>query len=46
MEESIRNVLISSPPNRFGFEDITGLQWIENDFAEDIARAKREILPN
>lgn len=46
MEESIRNVLISSPPNRFGFEDITGLPWIEIDFAEDIARAKREILPN
>ena len=46
MEESIRNVLISSSPSRFGFENITGLPWIEIDFAEDVVRAKSEILPN
>lgn len=46
MEESIRNVLTSSEPNRFGFEDITGLPWIEIDFAEDIDRAKRVVIPS
>jgi choline kinase len=29
----------------FGFEDITGLPWIEIDFADDVLRARSEILP-
>ncbi len=29
----------------FGYEDITGLPWIEVDFEEDARRAEREILP-
>ncbi|HIM45156.1 MAG TPA: phosphocholine cytidylyltransferase family protein, partial [Alphaproteobacteria bacterium] len=37
--------LLASPGERFGFEDITGLPWIEIDFAEDMARAENEILP-
>ena len=45
MEEAIRNVLLASTKGRFGFEDITGLPWIEIDFAEDIVRAKNDILP-
>lgn len=45
MEGAIRDVLLASPGDRFAFEDITGLPWIEIDFAEDIARAEREILP-
>lgn len=45
MEEAIRDVLLTSPPGRFGYEDITGLPWIEIDFAEDMARAENEILP-
>ena len=45
MEEAIRDVLLASPGERFGFEDITGLPWIEIDFAEDMARAENEILP-
>ena len=45
MEEAIRDVLLASPPGRIGFEDITGLPWIEIDFAEDMARAENEILP-
>ena len=45
MEEAIRDVLLASPQDRFGFEDITGLPWIEIDFAEDMARAENEILP-
>ncbi|MDA0229575.1 MAG: phosphocholine cytidylyltransferase family protein [Proteobacteria bacterium] len=45
MEEAIRDVLLVSPKGRFGFEDITGLPWIEIDFAADLARAENEILP-
>ena len=45
MEEAIRDVLLTSSPGRFGFEDITGLPWIEIDFAEDIIRAHKQILP-
>ena len=45
MEEAIRDVLLASPPGRFGYEDVTGLPWIEIDFAEDMARAADKILP-
>ena len=44
-EETIRDVLLTSPRGKFAFEDITGLPWIEIDFAEDVERAKTEILP-
>ena len=44
-EESIRDVLIASPKGRFGYEDVTGLAWIEIDFPEDVNRATEEILP-
>ena len=44
-EETIRDVLLTSPRGMFGFEDITGLPWIEIDFAADVARAETEILP-
>ena len=43
-EECIRDLLLLDPDN-FGFEDITGLEWIEIDFPEDISRANTEILP-
>ncbi|NIM68951.1 MAG: NTP transferase domain-containing protein [Xanthomonadales bacterium] len=43
-EEALRDVLLSMP-GRFGFEDITGLPWVEVDFAEDVERAEREVLP-
>ncbi|MDP6818646.1 MAG: phosphocholine cytidylyltransferase family protein [Alphaproteobacteria bacterium] len=45
MEEAIREVLLASARDRFGFVDITGLPWIEIDFAADMARAASEILP-
>jgi choline kinase len=41
-EEPIRDMIIASAPNRFGFEDISGLPWTEIDFPEDIAKA---LLP-
>ncbi|MBM3487592.1 MAG: phosphocholine cytidylyltransferase family protein [Alphaproteobacteria bacterium] len=43
-EEAIRTVALTAAP-RFGWEDVTGLRWIEIDFPEDVVRAEREILP-
>ena len=42
-EEALRNVLLAQP-ERFGFEDVSGLPWIEIDFPEDVERAGGEIL--
>ncbi len=44
-EETIRDVLLTSPRGTFAFEDITGMPWIEIDFAADIERANSEVLP-
>jgi choline kinase len=44
-EETIRDVLLTSPRGTFAFEDVTGLPWIEIDFAADVERAESEILP-
>ncbi len=44
-EEAIRDVMLTSRRRTFAFEDITGMPWIEIDFAADIERATREILP-
>ncbi|MBA2491954.1 MAG: phosphocholine cytidylyltransferase family protein [Gammaproteobacteria bacterium] len=43
-EEALRDVLLAKP-DQFGFEDITGLPWLEIDFPEDIERARSEIVP-
>ncbi|MGK2926065.1 MAG: NTP transferase domain-containing protein [Lysobacterales bacterium] len=43
-EEALRDVLLAHPGD-FGYEDVSGLPWIEIDFPEDVARAGREILP-
>ena len=43
-EEALRKVLLARPEN-FGFEDVTGLPWIEIDFEDDVTRAGEEILP-
>jgi len=43
-EEIIRDLLLEDPDN-FGYEDITGMKWIEIDFPEDIKRAQSEIFP-
>ena len=43
-EEAIRDLLLGSP-EEFGFEDVTGLPWIEIDFPEDVQRANQTILP-
>ena len=44
-EEAIRDVVLTSPPGTFAYEDVTGLPWIEIDFAADIERANSDILP-
>jgi len=44
-EHAIRDVLLASPEGTFGFEDVTGLPWIEIDYAEDVRRARDEVLP-
>ncbi|MEH2136209.1 phosphocholine cytidylyltransferase family protein [Nostoc sp.] len=43
-EEVIRDLLLETPET-FGYEDITGLPWLEIDFPQDIERAKNDILP-
>ena len=43
-EEPIRDMILASPPGRFGFEDISGLPWTEIDFPEDVDKA-RALLP-
>ncbi len=43
-EEAIRDLLLTYP-EQFGYEDVTGVPWIEIDFPEDINRAKNDILP-
>jgi len=43
-EDALRDLLLETP-HAFGFEDVTGLPWIEIDFREDIERAEREVLP-
>ncbi len=44
-EETIRDVLLTSPRGTFAFEDITGMPWTEIDFAADVERANNEVLP-
>ena len=41
-DEVLRTLVLAG---RFGYEDVTGLPWIEIDFPQDIARATNEILP-
>jgi choline kinase len=44
-EEPMRDMVLAAPAARFGFADVTGLPWVEIDFAEDVERARDEILP-
>lgn len=44
-EECIRDLLLAEP-DKFAFEDITGLHWIEIDFPEDVGKAKNDVLPH
>lgn len=44
-EEALRDILLTGSRDRFGWEDITGLPWIEIDFQEDVEKAGTEVLP-
>ena len=44
-EEALRDLLLADRGSTFGFEDITGLPWMEIDFPRDIRRAEDEVLP-
>ncbi len=44
-EEAMRAVLVSEPPGTFGYEDVSGIPWIEIDFPSDLLRAEKIILP-
>jgi choline kinase len=44
-EEPIRDMMLESPQGRFGFEDITGLPWVEIDFPEDVQHAREIVWP-
>ena len=44
-DEPLRDLLLADPPGSFGWEDVTGLPWREIDFAEDVAAAEAEVLP-
>ena len=43
-EEALRDLLLNDP-DAFGFEDVSGVPWIEIDFPEDIKRAETIIYP-
>ena len=43
-EEAVRDLILGSP-RQIDVRDITGAPWIEIDFANDVVRAEREILP-
>ena len=45
-EEAIRDMILAHEGHSFGFEDISGLPWIEIDFPEDVQRAEATVLPS
>ena len=44
-EEAMRDVLHAEPEGTFGYEDITGIPWIEIDFPSDLMRAEKITYP-
>jgi choline kinase len=38
-------VLAAEPEGTFGYEDITGIPWIEIDYPSDLLRAEKIIMP-
>ena len=44
-EEPLRDLILASAPEVFGYEDITGLPWAEIDFPLDVARARKSVVP-
>jgi len=44
-EEAMGAVVRAEPPGAFGYEDISGIPWIEIDFPADLLRAEKIVLP-
>jgi choline kinase len=44
-EEAIRDMLLARKDCDFGFEDVSGLPWIEIDFPADVETARRDVVP-
>ena len=44
-EWAMRDVMVSEPHGTFGYEDITGIPWVEIDFPRDLKTAKDTVLP-
>jgi len=44
-EEPIRDLLLAREGAGFGYEDISGLPWIEIDFPADVETARRAVVP-
>lgn len=44
-EEALREMVVREPGFALGFEDVTGLPWVEIDFQSDVDRANRDVLP-
>ena len=44
-EEAFREVLMESTPGTFGYEDITGIPWVEIDFENDLEKATARVFP-
>ncbi len=44
-EEPLRDLILASAADVFGYEDITGLPWSEIDFALDAVRARTAVVP-
>ncbi len=38
-------MLVADTTGSFGIEDVTGLPWIEIDFADDLETAERDVFP-
>jgi choline kinase len=43
-EEAVRDLILEGS-QRIEVTDVTGAPWIEIDYADDVARAAREVLP-
>ena len=43
--QAFRDVLVADTTGSFGIEDVTGLPWVEIDFADDLETAERDVFP-
>jgi len=44
-ERAMSAVLLDTPTGTFGFEDITGVPWVEIDYAADLKKAETQVIP-